>query len=263
MKRTINMLLNGFSLLVLAGALSLSHARIPQPGTIDPHPGPQTMFDQAARSYEEGDLTRARALYEALLDQQYREPEVYFNLGNTYFRKGHLGKAILNFRRAQAMRPRDGDTNANLRFALDHAGAMVPAENAFRRWASQATLNEWLVLASLCWWIFALLVLLRFRYPERTWLNRLLAMAALATVFIGLSAYEAHRLADPPEAVLIQPSQPVRSAPLPNATLLFELPEGSLIRITGESGEWYAIRAGNQAGWIRQTACQRVAKDHE
>ena len=66
---------------------------------------------QAAAAYEAGDYNTAIVLYESLLEAGSRRGAVYFNLGSAYYRSGALGRAQLNFRRAQQFIPRDGDLN--------------------------------------------------------------------------------------------------------------------------------------------------------
>ena len=64
-----------------------------------------TQFDQAAKEYE------------SLLADGYHNAQIFYNLGNSYYRLGQPGKAIANYLRAQALRPRDPAVAANLRQA--------------------------------------------------------------------------------------------------------------------------------------------------
>ncbi|NJN94350.1 MAG: tetratricopeptide repeat protein [Anaerolineales bacterium] len=71
----------------------------------------------ANEKYEAGDYAEASAIYEAILDSGLSHSSVYYNLGNAYFKQGDLGRAILNYRRAQSLDPRDGDIAVNLSIA--------------------------------------------------------------------------------------------------------------------------------------------------
>src|ERR1051325_497601 len=84
----------------------------------------RSQFDQANRLYEEGKFGDAISLYGAILKAGRVSSGLLFNLGNAYFKNGEIGRAIYNYRRAQALAPRDPDVQANLRFARDRiAGA--------------------------------------------------------------------------------------------------------------------------------------------
>ena len=84
-------------------------------------------FADAAKAYDENRLPEAIAGWQALADEGQALPEVLFNLGNAYYRHGDLGEAILAYRRAQRLAPRDPDVRANLGFAAQSAGIELPA----------------------------------------------------------------------------------------------------------------------------------------
>lgn len=79
----------------------------------------QAMKLIASKSIPEADqkLKEATDLYETALTGGFRNGQIYYNLGNTYYRRGELGKAIVNYRRAERLMPRNADINANLRLA--------------------------------------------------------------------------------------------------------------------------------------------------
>lgn len=59
--------------------------------------------------------TQAAMRFERLAGEGgIRNGTIYYNLGNTYFRLGDLGRAILNYRRARLLSPGDPDLNRNL-----------------------------------------------------------------------------------------------------------------------------------------------------
>jgi len=69
--------------------------------------------DQAEKLYEKAVLS-----YEKIInDGQIKNARLYYNLGNAYFLKGNLGKAILNYRRAEKLDNDDANIQKNLAFA--------------------------------------------------------------------------------------------------------------------------------------------------
>src|SRR5438552_9134717 len=90
-----------------------------------------TAFDQANRLYEEGKFTEAAAAYEKMLQQGQASPALYFNLGNALFKAGQVGRAVLNYRLAERLAPRDTDIRANLKFAR---GSVAPGATPTPGW---------------------------------------------------------------------------------------------------------------------------------
>ena len=67
-------------------------------------------FDQANRLYEQGKYADAIVAYRGLLGQKQSSAALYFNLGNAFFKSGNTGEAIINYRLAQRLAPRDPDS---------------------------------------------------------------------------------------------------------------------------------------------------------
>ena len=77
-------------------------------------PPPLELMDEGNRRYERGEFAEAAQVYEALIDQGFRDTAVYYNLGNTYLESGDLGRAVLSYLRAEELSPRDPDILVNL-----------------------------------------------------------------------------------------------------------------------------------------------------
>jgi hypothetical protein len=88
-----------------------------------------SLFSQANESFRQAnsvrDLEKAKRLYEEsilaferIIDEgQVKNAKLYYNLGNAYFLKGNIGKAILNYRRAEKLDGSDANIRKNLTFA--------------------------------------------------------------------------------------------------------------------------------------------------
>src|SRR5206468_976205 len=83
---------------------------------------PNTIFFRANALYGEERHPEAAAEYEKILAAGYESGNLYFNLGNAWFRAGDTGRAILEYERARRLLPRDPDTRANLGYARSLAG---------------------------------------------------------------------------------------------------------------------------------------------
>src|SRR5262249_37778685 len=121
-------------------------------------------FDSANRLYEQAKYSEAAAGYEKLLQSGQVSPALYFNLGNAWFKASQIGRAIVSYRRAQQMAPRDPDLRANLQFARNQIQGPTLAPSRWQAWLVRLTLNEWTVVtAALAWLWLILLALLQWR----------------------------------------------------------------------------------------------------
>ena len=75
------------------------------------------IFYKANALYEEGKYDEAIEVYTGLIDQGLESGNLYYNIGNCYFKKGELGKAIVNYERANKLIPDDSDLKSNHDFA--------------------------------------------------------------------------------------------------------------------------------------------------
>ena len=82
--------------------------------SVPPEARGNALFDQANAAYLSGDISRAVAGYEALLEEGLVSPELETNLGAAYLRQGKRGLAALHLERALFLDPSDDDARADL-----------------------------------------------------------------------------------------------------------------------------------------------------
>jgi hypothetical protein len=244
-----------------AGLLVSAVAAVGQARASDATPAAklQQTFLEASQAYDANRPADAAALYASLVGQGYESKELYFNLGNAYFKIGKLGLAVLNYRRAWQITPRDPDIQANLRFALQSTSALTPEYTAATKLLFMLSMSEWMALTTVSYWtsaaLFALYLLVRNR---RVIFSRALT-AALALLFLGaagiVNGYIARRA---PEIVVIEPRQQALYAPLEGSKAYFALPEGSIVRLEERSGNWLKVSTGQQSGYVQNKACESV-----
>src|SRR5712671_2218078 len=78
-------------------------------------------FEKANQEFAQGHFKEAISSYEALIRDSQWSANIFYDLGNAYFRTGDFGRAILNYERALALEPNHPETQANLRIARDEA----------------------------------------------------------------------------------------------------------------------------------------------
>lgn len=212
-------------------------------------------FDAANRLYEEGKFAEAAAGYDQIVQGGRVSPALYFNLGNAWFKSGHLGRAIIAYRRAELLSPRDPDVRANIQFARNQVQGPTLPTNPGRRWLGQLSLNEWAVLAAAAVWIlFLLLAAAQWRPLLAPSLRTPTILSACAAVFLGgclgagLYQDRSFRL-----AVVIKPEAIVRNGPLDVSQTAFSAHDGAELQVLDQNNDWLQVTAGAlRVGWIRR-----------
>jgi tetratricopeptide (TPR) repeat protein len=232
---------------------------------------PTQVMLAANRAYEAGDYLRAAAGYEALISYGLRNADVYYNLGNAYFKHGDLGRAILNYRRAYRLDPRDPDILTNLTIAraqtLDRLesseGTLTNLVQLAEEWL---TLREAAFLALFLWLSLCGLALLTILLPRRRRLS-VIAMAIVA-IFLAVGLFSiANRYYSEqryPPAVVVVPQVDVTSGPGGSDQYLveFELHSGAEVRLVESRPGWQRLTlADNLQGWVPAEAIERVVQE--
>jgi len=71
-------------------------------------------LEKAEKAYDSKKYKEAITSYEKLISDGYKSYQLYFNLGNSYYRNNDLGKAIYYYELARKIEPNDEDVRINL-----------------------------------------------------------------------------------------------------------------------------------------------------
>lgn len=213
-------------------------------------------FESANKLYEQGKFTEAVALYQGILQTGRVSAALYFNLGNALFKSGQVGRAILNFRLAQQLAPRDPDIRANLQFARNSVSAGGSrATDRWRRWIHRLTLNEWTAVTVAALWLwFGLLVAGQLRPGFKRSLRGYTAITGATVLLLGSGLGLAfqdrfHTL----WAVVIAPETVVRYGPLEESQSHYKLRDGAEVVVTDRQNGWLeVVDSVGRKGWLRQ-----------
>ena len=224
-----------------------------------------SLLFRANQAYLEDRYEEAAGLYEIIVRNGHLNGHVFFNLGNTYVRLGELGKAILYYRKAFVLLPRDGDLKANLQYARSLAkdrieGASPSLWNTLAFWYFGLNFQELLIvliLFNLLFWASALLSL----YRKSEWVKWSLWLSLLLTLLLGLSTGLKYRESFLNKGgVLLDDEVPVRAGFSRNDTTLFVLHEGAEFTILDQENGWWKIAlADGKKGWVTAGSVGRVA----
>ena len=210
--------------------------------------------------YERGSFVEATQIYQQLADEGYGDSIVFYNLGNAYYKSGDLGRAILNYLRAERLAPRDPDIQDNLQIARD--GIVDPFERSeqsalagsIRVPQLKLSLDELALIALGLWILLALmLLLLARRFSFRRLIGyasvvvALLLLAGTVSLGSGLSSESEDR-----KVVVVAESVDVVGGPGVQYEAKFTLHGGNEASLVETRGAWSRLRlAGGQLqGWV-------------
>jgi tetratricopeptide (TPR) repeat protein len=130
----------------------------------------------------------AATAYQALVDSGRTNGRLYYNLGNAQFRAGQLPQAILSYRRAQRLLPRDPQVADNLAFARSRVSDRIDPTPTNRLMQQILFLHhvtsprERTTAALVAWGIGWLALLARLVLPRRG-----LVLAATGALFLAVT----------------------------------------------------------------------------
>lgn len=229
----------------LALLCALALACLPAAGT-EP-----SLFQEANRFYEKGNYAEAIEIYQALLSRGV-SPEILFNLGNAWFQRGEVGRAILSYRRAQRLDPRDPAIRANLKYARQTVPGSVSIRPGFMdRALRYFTLDEIALTAAAALWIWmALLAAIQCQPNLKPPLKIPARLAAGAFALVALWLLFAYRAQTRPIAIVVAEQAPLRFGPVPESQIAYTANDGAELRLLGQRGDWLQVAdRSNRRAW--------------
>jgi len=219
---------------------------------------PQAAADAFERSVEK---------FESLIDDGVVNGRLYYNLGNAYLQLGRLGKAIVNYRRAEKLIGGDVQLEHNLQYArrLRRNDIQQSGERALLRtvffWHYTTSIRARYLVAMTGFVLFWLFLIVQTVYPRTGW--RVAALVCLLVwVPAGASvAIERVRADDVVEGVTTASDIVVRKGDGEGYDPQFkeELHEGVEFTVVQERSGWYRIALPNGlSGWIKKSQAEII-----
>ena len=224
---------------------------------------------KANELYAAGNYSEAAQAYENIISQYGVAPELYYNLGNAYYKMNETGKSVLNYERALRLRPGYKNAEINLEFAQARVvDNVVPAPSFFiKRWISDLmkllSSNQWFWIAAISF-IVTLVFILLFVYSGTYYMRRVSFYTAAVTgviVVISLlfSGIRKNQMLNHDSAVIMTGSVTVKSSPDKSGTDLYQLHEGTKVDVKSKLGDWTEIVLSNgNPGWVMNNSIEEI-----
>lgn len=223
---------------------------------------PTGLFTIGTDAYKAKNYQQAIDAYQKLISEGYRSADIYYNLGNAYYKTNQISLAILNYERAHRLAPSDEDIHFNLKLAnLKTVDRIIPVpqlsivskwqnlitSQCSRTWAVFSLVSVWLALVAFALYLFVGSI-------RRAGFYSGAVLLFFALFFFYLSYTQNQSEYGAGQAILTAANAYIKSAPDASGTDLFMVHEGVKLNILDRVGEWSKVRlADGKVGWVEQS----------
>ena len=219
--------------------------------------------------YAKGNYQQAIKDYQEILKTGVSS-EIYYNLGNAYYRTDNITQALLAYERALQLSPGDNDIRFNLQYARSKTIDKITPETEmfFVTWyhslVNFTSVDRWAKTAIVSI-VMALLLILVFLFAPQMWARKSgfygSAVFLLLFAFANLFAFQQkHELETKQGAIVIAPTVNVKKTPAASGTDVFVIHEGTRVDITDRGmKQWRGIKlADGREGWLKTSQIEEI-----
>jgi len=227
------------------------------------------LVEKGNLNYMSGDYELAIEEYQAVIDSGYESPELYYNLGNAYYKSNKFTNALVNYEKAALLAPDDEDIQHNLEMArqlvvdkIEKLPEFLP-KIWYRQFIGLLKTDQWALISMITFPISLLLFLFYF-FVRRIGIRKTAFLLALFIMLVSAStfifSYNQKKLVyNNSYAIIITPSVTIKSSPDESGTELFQLHEGTKVEIIDQLGDWKEIKLSDgNVGWLKLSDLVRL-----
>ena len=221
----------------------------------------EELFHQGNLQYENGQYNEAVNNYSTIVNNGLESPEVWYNLGNAYYKLNLLGPAVLSYEKAKKLSPQDENINYNLKVVnllitdkitpLPENFIITGIRNILNSLTSEGLLRILITVYLASILIYILTLFMSRGRPKRA---SYLILGVLGFTFIVTAVITGVKIdsdINDKRAVVMISEMSVSSAPEEIGEELFILHEGTTVEIIGGSDKWAQIKiVDGKAGWV-------------
>jgi len=223
----------------------------------------------AGQYYRNDVYDKAINIYEQLIKSGYEGKSLFYNLGNSYYRVGKVGYAILNYEKALKISPNDEDVKHNLAFArLSTVDRIQPLPEffLFQWWETllaSYTVNGWTYLTYLIY-IILLSLFVGYFFVQTISQQKFILFSGLTVLIIlalsvSLLIVKVNRETTQHSGVVITQSVTVKNSPDQKSSDAFVIHEGLKIKLEDKLDQWIKIRlADGKVGWVENDSVEKI-----
>lgn len=218
-----------------------------------------TLLSSAKKAFDKAEYENAIADYQKIVASGEVSSELYYNLGNAYYKNNEIGKAIYQYQLAHKLNPSDEDVKHNLTIANKRTVDQIEVkENYFAKNIESGILHifsttgwAWFSIISL---FFAALFFALFKISDRMrkllfWFGSFSVLICLLSFILGYFALD--EITSHKNAIVLAQEVSALNAPTEGAKEQFKLHEGAKVNVLESNSTWTSVQLdnGNEA-WI-------------
>ncbi len=234
----------------------------------EPRKDPNQLFYAGNSYYEKGQYAKAVDEYLKIFDTDIESGNLYYNIGNSFFKLGKLGYAILYYERAKRLMPQDGDLRANLVYAKSSAG-LPDVESSvgnmilgylnrpFRDFNLNAMAISGGILYIIAIALSVMFILNRFM-AKKIWIIYVIVFAFFTMNAAAFAAryYDEHILR---HGIVVERGVECKYEPIDKSTTYYTLQEGADVIVLKARSGWCQIkRADGRIAWAKKEAVEEI-----
>ncbi len=228
-----------------------------------------TILEEATNAYNDKDYQTALEKFSLIENEMIINADLYYNIGNCYFRLDEIGRAILYFKKAIKVSSDHQAARRNLEYALTFTKDKQNSEsnNVIRSfWQNAFDSLSINLLGIITLVIFVLIILMicfmiiHYRNREKTvpiFITTIFIFIFAAFLIVSFLKWQEFHKTD--EAVLLSTSAIGYSGPGQDFTRVFTIHEGMIFTVERNEDSWSLIKLENGlGGWIKKDTFVRV-----
>ncbi|MDP4268360.1 MAG: tetratricopeptide repeat protein [Bacteroidota bacterium] len=229
----------------------------------------QQLFEKANKEYSNTNYKEAINTYQQILLTGKASSEIYYNLGNAYFKTSNFPSALLFYEKARRLDPSNDDINFNIRLTNTKIVDKIEAipEIFFIRWLKAiygiCSTDKWakITIAFSFLIFFSLSIYL---LAKNILFKRIAIWVAFSFLFLTVFGFIAannqyNNAVKKKEAIMFSPSVTVKSSPDDNSTDLFQIHEGTKVSVIDMVDKWDEIKLANgNVGWVKSETLEII-----
>jgi tetratricopeptide (TPR) repeat protein len=230
----------------------------------------QDLLQTGNQYYLDGQYEMSVQSYQSIIDSGYSSAELYYNLGNAYYKSHDITMALVNYERARILKPNDREINHNLEIAREFVVDRIEVlpefflRRAYVGFVKIFDADIW-ALVSVITFGLALGLFLAYFFLHHLFFRKLSFWASILFVVVAVStllfALQQNNLVTKHnQAIILTPSVTIKSSPDEDSgTDLFLLHEGTKVTISDDLGNWReVVLSDGNSGWLKETDLIRL-----
>lgn len=231
--------------------------------------GNMDLFEKANSLYNKGEYQAAIEDYLMISERGEHSAELYYNLGNAYYKLNQIAPSIYYYEKALLLNPDDQDILNNLQYAENmtiDAIDVMPKTGIDRLVSNVVGVfshTTW-AIGSIVFMVLFVVIFLLYYFSSYHRQKRLYFVLSFFFLLVGvlavLGAYKQYTLQNSKTlAIIFAKETSVTSEPNMGSEEIFQLHEGAKVNVLDTMGEWKKIRlADGKIGWLPEGELKEI-----